>query len=142
MTAATPGMRELSELTSAPKPSAGLSELRTHFPLHLARIRKALFDTLQSGGYYTLRPDQVRLLYGASAILMGLVVIAVGAYLGKSGSDWLPWISSAIITAIMIWVVGMVLPARSAAGMQALGKIRGFQDFLARVERGRLEKLT
>jgi hypothetical protein len=38
-------------------------------------------------------------------------------------------------------VVGLVMPARSAAGVRALGKVRGFKDFLARVEKGRLEKL-
>jgi hypothetical protein len=139
--AASPSLRELSEAANTPQPSAGLSELRNHFPLHLARIRKAVFDALQSDGYYARRPDQVRLVYTAAAIMTGLIIALIGVYLGKSGMEVLPWILSAMITAIMIWVAGMVMPARSVAGARVLGKVRGFRDFLARVEKGRLEKL-
>ncbi len=137
----SPVLREYSEAANTPQPSAGLSELRTHFPLHLARIRKAVFDSLQSGGYYTRRPDQVRLLYTASAVMTGLVMAFIGVYLGKAGMQVLTWILSGLLTAMMIWWVGAILPARSVAGMRALGRVRGFQDFLARVEKERLEKL-
>jgi len=138
---ASPALRELSERANTPQPSAGLSELRSHFPLHLARIRKAIFDALQSGGYYTRRPDQVRLLYTAAAVMTGLLIAFMGMYLGKAGREVLPWILSALITAMMIWWAGLVMPARSVAGMRALGKVLGFKDFLSRVEKGRLEKL-
>ncbi len=138
---ASPGLRELSEAANTPQPSAGLSELRNHFPLHLARIRKAVFDALQTGGYYSRRPDQVRLIYTAAAVVTGLAVVFIGMVMGKSGADRLPWILSALITAMMIWAVGLVMPARSVAGVRALGKVLGFKDFLSRVEKGRLEKL-
>jgi hypothetical protein len=138
---ASPALRELSDRANMPQPSAGLSELRTHFPLHLARIRKAVFDALQSGGYYTRRPDQVRLLYTAAAVMTGLLIAFIGMYLGKIGMEVLPWILSALITAVMIWWAGLVMPARSVAGMRALGKVLGFKDFLSRVEKERLEKL-
>ena len=140
-TMAMPGLREVAEQGNTPQPSAGLSELRNHFPLHLARIRKSVFDTLQSGGYYSRRPDQVRLVYTAKAVLVGLLVLLIGLFLGRTGAERLPWILSSLITAAMIWVVGLVMPARSVAGVRTLGKIRGFKDFLARVEKGRLEKL-
>jgi hypothetical protein len=138
---ASPALRGLSEAASTPQPSAGLSELRNHFPLHLARIRKAVFDALQKDGYYVRRPDQVRILYTAAAVMTGIAVLVIGAFLGGLGAQRLPWILSALISAIMIWSVGWVMPARSAAGMRALGKVMGFKDFLARVEKGRLEKL-
>ena len=139
--AASPALRELSEAANTPQPSAGLSELRNHFPLHLARIRKALFDALQSDGYYARRPDQIHLVYTVAALMTGLVMALIGGYLGKAGREVLPWILSALITAMMIWWAGMVMPARSVAGARVLGKVRGFRDFLARVEKGRLEKL-
>lgn len=138
---AMPGLRELSEQANTSQPSAGLSELRNHFPLHLARIRKAVFDALQSGGYYLRRPDQVRILYTASALMTVLLMVLIGAFLGRSGAGWLTWIVSGLISAIMIWGVGLVMPARSKAGVQALGKVLGFKDFLARVEKERLKKL-
>jgi predicted membrane protein DUF2207 len=139
--AASPALHELSEAANTPQPSAGLSELRNHFPLHLGRIRKAVFDALQSGGYYTRRPDQIRLVYTAAAVVTGLLIALIGLYLGKAGMPVLPWMLSALITAFMIWIVGLIMPARSVAGVRALGKVRGFKDFLARVEKGRLEKL-
>ncbi len=137
----SPELRELSERANTPQPSAGLSELRNHFPLHLARIRKAVFDALQKGGFYVRRPDQVRLLYTAKAVMVGLLIAIIGLRLGRSGKEVLPWILSAVASAIMIWAAGLVMPARSETGMRAVGRVMGFKDFLARVEKGRLEKL-
>lgn len=138
---ASPTLREFSERANTPQASAGLSELRNYFPLHLARIRKSVFDVLQSAGYYVRRPDQVRLLYTAAAFAVGLLIAVGGIFLGKAGAEPLPWILSGIISAVMIWGAGLVMPARSAAGVQALGKVLGFREYLSRVEKGPLEKL-
>jgi len=138
----SPGLREFSAAANTPRASAGLTELRNHFPLHLARIRKAVFNGLQKAGYYTRRPDQVRILYTVAAVMAGLVVAFFGILsAGITGRERLPWIVSAMVTAMMIWAVGLVMPARSAAGVRTFGKVLGFKDFLARVEKGRIEKL-
>jgi hypothetical protein len=138
----SPLLREFSEGASQPQISAGLSELRNHFPLHLARIRKAVFNALQRGGYYTRRPDQIRILYTVAAIMTWLLTAFIGIVAAaRPGGELLPWILSATGTAMMIWMAGLVMPARSLAGVHALGKVLGFKDFLARVEKGPIEKL-
>ena len=138
----SPVLREYSEAASKPQASAGLSELRNHFPLHLARIRKSVFNGLQKAGYYARRPDQVRVVYTVAAVMTGLAIAFFGVLsAGITGKERFPWIVSAIVTAMMIWTAGLVMPARSAAGVRALGKVLGFKDFLARVEKGRIDKL-
>jgi uncharacterized membrane protein len=139
----SPVLREYSEAASKPQASAGLSELRNHFPLHLARIRKSVFNGLQKAGYYARRPDQVRVVYTVAAVMTGLAIAFFGVLsAGITGKERFPWIVSAIVTAMMIWTAGLVMPARSAAGVRALGKVLGFKDFLARVEKGRIDKLN
>jgi Predicted membrane protein (DUF2207) len=141
MTAANPALRALSEAGNDPQPSAVLSELRSHFPLHLARIRNSIFDALQAGGYYMRRPDRVRLLYVAKGFTIGLLMVLMGGYRGAAGGPWISWASNGVLTALIICGFGWFMPARSITGVRALAKIRGFRDFLGRVEKDHIERL-
>jgi hypothetical protein len=80
-------------------------------------------------------------LYAVAAVVTGGLVVLIGMLLGTSWLERLPWILGALLTAAIIGGVGRIMPARSRAGTRALGKVRGFKEFLARVEKDRLAKL-
>lgn len=58
-----------------------------------------------------------------------------------AGGHWFPWVSGGVVTALIVSGFGWLMPARSAAGMRALANIRGFKDFLTRVEADHIERL-
>jgi Predicted membrane protein (DUF2207) len=142
MTMATPEMQALSEAGKESQPDVSLSELRSHFALHLATINNSIFDTLQASGYYVRRPDRVRLLYAARGFMIGLLMVLMGVYRAATGGPWLPWASYGVLTALIICGFGWFMPARSMTGARALAKIRGFKDFLGRVEKDHIERLV
>jgi len=136
-----PGLRALSEAKADPQPDVSLSDLRGNFFAHVPMIRVAVFDALHAGGYYVRRPDQMRAGYLAVGVFVGVVMAAIGGLLMSKGVESLPTALSGVLTALIICVFGWIMPARSPAGARALGKIRGFQNFLGRVEKDRIERL-
>jgi hypothetical protein len=141
LTTANPALRALSEAGNDPQPNATLSEIRVHFAFHLARIRNSIFDTLQASGYYVRRPDRVRLAYMAPGIMIGLLMVVIGGFRVATGGPWFLWASNGILTALIICGFGWFMSARSISGVRAIAKIRGFRDFLGRVEKDHIERL-
>jgi predicted membrane protein DUF2207 len=136
-----PALRALSEAGKDPEADVSMSELRGNFFVHVPFIRAAVFDALHNGGYYVRRPDQTRTLYVLIGFLVTVATVVVGAMLAATGAEWLPVVLSGILTALIICVFGRIMPARTIAGARALGEIRGFQNFLGRVEKDRIERL-
>jgi Predicted membrane protein (DUF2207) len=142
MTTASPALRALSEAGDAPRPSVTLLELQNHFYLHLARIRKSVFDALVAGGYYENRPDKARQLYAAKGLVVGFLMAVAGGFLAAATgtAPWF-WILAGIVTGVIILASGTFLSARTIAGARTLAKVLGFKDFLGRVEKDHIERL-
>jgi predicted membrane protein DUF2207 len=136
-TGRTPSVLEVYE----PRPVVALSEAQNHFYLHRTAIGNCIFDALVAGGYYTKRPDMVRLFYVASGILIGLLMVPLGRTLAAMGTPLQSWILSAILTSMIISGFGWFMPGRSMSGARALAKVRGFASFLARVEKDHIDRM-
>ncbi len=95
-----------------------------------------------AGGYYVKRPDRVRLFYVAQGILVGVLLVLVGSVMPANGTPWFTWILSGALTGLIFSGFGWFMPARTVSGVRALAKVRGFQDFLAKVEKDRIERLA
>lgn len=119
-----------------------LSDLHNEFYKHLPAIRTHLNRTLVEGGYYIRRPDHVRTTYAGigAAVAIGLGVLgqALSSRYGVSG---IAAIVAAALTFLVIAAFGWIMPARTLAGARAHAWVCGFQEFLGRVERDRLERL-
>jgi hypothetical protein len=94
-----------------------------------------------AGGYYARRPDRVRLFYVAQGILIGVLLAIVGRIMPANGAPWFTWVLSGALTGLITSGFGWFMPARTVSGMRALAKVRGFQDFLGKVEKDRIERL-
>lgn len=122
--------------------TVALSDLRDQFPLHLARIRDAIFDRLVSDGYYAHRPDRTRIIYGIWGVFVALVLAATGG-----GLAWMNRMAPAPLIGIGIFSGAIVLgfgwlfmPARTRVGAQTLGRVLGFREFLSRVEKDHIQR--
>lgn len=116
-----------------------LSELENRFYKTLPTIRNGIFAELVANKYYRTRPDSV---YGAA--MFGAV--ALGAAIGIGGAILsphvnltpVPFIVAGALSAIIAGIFGYFMPARTEAGARALERVRGFEEFLERVEGDRL----
>jgi hypothetical protein len=120
-----------------------LSDLQNRFYRNLPGIRKSIFDSLVTRGYYAHRPDDVRGVFIGAAIVAAALLLGIGQYLAQQlGMQSLPFTVAAILTGLVIAGFGWVMPARTVSGARARLGILGFEDFLSHVEGDRLQRMT
>lgn len=137
--AGTAGIEPVSSVTS--------DALQDRFYEHLPAIRSAIFAGLVDGGHYIERPDHVRSRYVAAAVGLGVGIVAatfaINAFLLKA-HEWttIPLaVFSALITTLVVAGFGLVMPARTKKGAETRNGIRGFMEFLSRVDTHRLASM-
>jgi uncharacterized membrane protein len=125
------------------KTEVKLSDLENEFYRYLPAIKGHIFERLVGRGLYRSRPDRVRTRWGVGAIVAGGLIIALGAPLGaRFQLPPLPFVVAALATGLIVFAFGRIMPARTAAGARALERLLGFEEFLARVEKDRFERVV
>ncbi|MGH7629112.1 MAG: DUF2207 domain-containing protein [Gemmatimonadales bacterium] len=120
-----------------------LSDLENEFYQHLPGVRESIFERLIGRGLYRSRPDQVKGRWLFGAVLLGMAIMAVGAVLGaKLSLTPVPFVVAALASGLIVTAFGRVMPARTAAGARTLERVLGFEEFLARVEKDRLDRVV
>ena len=138
---ADPRLRALSEAEGEAKEVVTLSESQNFFYMHKAELNAYIFSELIASGYYGRRPDQSRQFYVGAGILLGVLLILTGRIFASPATPWIVWILSGVLTTAIVAGFGSLMPARTLAGARALGKLRGFVDFLGRVEKDQIERV-
>jgi len=135
--------RTISGASSAAMESVALSDLQqAQFAMRLPRIRDAISNRLVIEGYYTTRPDRIRILYAAKGVFLGLVMAVAGAVLASTVKmQPMPLIGIGLLTGAIVLGFGLFLPGRTSAGAQTLAKVLGFREFLSRVEKDHIARL-
>jgi uncharacterized protein (TIGR04222 family) len=119
-----------------------LADLQNRFYTHLPAIKDAIFDALVKDGYYLHRPDVVRQAYWGTGALIGFLMVGGSGWLaGTTGIASLTWIITGLVCAGIICLFGTRMPARTITGARTYAKVLGFEDFLGRVEKDRIERL-
>ncbi len=118
-----------------------LSDLKDRFYKDLPELKSTLLATLIEHGVYTESPAMVAGKYVGLGFLVGIVIffggllaqavlpLAMGAVLG-----------AAIASAFVIVVFGLFMPARTKRGTELLRQVKGFEEFLTRVESDRYRR--
>ena len=88
----------------------------------------------------------MRTTYWVLAAIVGVAAFLAGALAANGGIDILgaPPITIVVagaLSAAVVFAFGWVMPARTAAGAQALEGVLGFEEFLARVESDRIARV-
>ena len=121
--------------------------LEDKFHTHLPTIRDALYDDLVERGFYAERPDKVTNRYLVFGVLsnIGIVSLAILAGMTSQGSARDFYTVAALVmgflTLLFFTIFATIMPARTVAGVRARAAIRGFREFLSRVETHRLASM-
>ena len=121
-----------------------VSELKDKFYTSLPKIRDAIYETLVSSGYYLKRPDKVKGAWIGLAVLTALV--GAGLTFLTAAQGWTlispaALIAATAVSAIIVFVFGVLMPARTVSGARAREATLGFKEFLERVESERYRKM-
>ena len=119
-----------------------LSEVRHDYDNVFPPIRDRLYRLMVQDGLFPASPGHVR----AGWMLAGAITAIVGFMLPSYGPSWLgfyePWLRICIVLSGLVFVGwGWVMPHKTRLGVQQLARARGFQEFLERAEKDRLERM-
>lgn len=119
-----------------------LSEIRRDYDTTFPAIRAEVYRTMVERRLFPSSPYGVRRAWA----VVGIAALAAGAAAFTLDPAWLP--ASPILLAFGLASSGVVvlalagaMPRRTWRGARLLAQVRGFQEFLERAERDRLERL-
>jgi uncharacterized protein (TIGR04222 family) len=111
-----------------------LSALRTTFVDRLHKVEDSLYTDARDQGWYTVRPDRVRLrwrLLGFGLTVLGIIItvaLAATTHLGLIGV-------AALIVGLVFWFGAGRMPSRTAKGTAMLRRVRGYRRVIDTADR-------
>ena len=120
-----------------------VSHLKNTFYVHLEGLRESLFRGLVGRGYFRTRPGTVRMWYRSAAM-----VLLVAGFFTARHFDALFYSTTEVknYVAFLLPGLGLLLaarhmPAKTRKGAWAAAEVRGFEEFLSRAEKDRLQRM-
>jgi len=119
-----------------------LSSLRNHFYTALPMIKSEIMSALKAKGMYTVDPDSAHGYLGLGVLLVALPYVALQVLGGVDFLSSVPLaIGSGLIALAIILIIGRLLTATSLKGARTQVQIKGFQEFMNRVDADRLKRM-
>jgi uncharacterized membrane protein len=119
-----------------------LSSLRNHFYTVLPAIKRGVMGALKTKGMYTLDPTSASSYQGLGLVLVILPYFALQAFGFADFLSSVPLaIGSGLIAVAIIVIIGRQLTATSLKGARTQVQIKGFQEFMNRVDADRLKRM-
>jgi uncharacterized membrane protein len=121
-----------------------LSDLKNEFYSELPGIRTAVYECLVDRGLHRSRPDKVKKGWTMAGVVTGAVLAfgGGGAFGARMGLTPMPFVLAGIVSGLIIVLFARIMPARTIAGARMLEKVRGFEEFLTRVESDRFARVV
>ena len=130
-----------------------LSSLKNRFYTSIPSIESSIMRQMLSKGLFPRDPASVRRFYRGIAVAAPFVLLFIGIFLLSSGQVryFLPpqpiafVIFSAVAilsTAIIVRLLASAMPVKTAKGARMVRYCLGFQEFVTRVEKDRLERMS
>jgi uncharacterized membrane protein len=116
-----------------------VSSLKNRFYTHLPTLKKSLYGELIRKKYFLGSPEKVRNSYIAAGIFILVFACFAFAFLasGFEGKG----IIAGILTGVPVLAFAKFMPAKTRAGASAYVDILGFQEFMNRAEKDRIERM-
>lgn len=119
-----------------------LSSLTNHFYTALPMIKSEIMSALKSKGMYTVDPDSAHGYLAMGALLVALPYVALQVLGFADFLSSVPLaIGSGLIALAIIIIIGRLLTATSLKGARTQVQIKGFQEFMNRVDADRLKRM-
>jgi len=120
-----------------------VSDLKREFHTNLEDLRKAVFEGLERTGYFSANPMSVKSRY----VRAGFAFLAAAGLLALLGNTFSGTVSSRAVIALslsggIVILFAPLMPVKTRKGVKALGAVRGFEEFLTRAEKDRLERMN
>ena len=116
-----------------------VSSLKNRFYKNLDMLKKTLYGDLIKKGYFLKSPEKVSNSYFSKGILL-MVFGAVALILLAHDSPGKSFFAG-LLTGLPILAFARFMPAKTKAGASAYMDILGFQEFMNRAEKDRLERM-
>src|SRR5271169_3782728 len=120
-----------------------LSSLKLRFVVAVPSMRPGILNALIDKGMY--REDPV----SAQVYRVGLVILAGTLLLAVPSTGWITLydagpLAVALVgaSALIVYLMGLNLTAKSLAGMRACAAVEGFREFMERVDADRLKRAS
>ena len=120
-----------------------LSDLKDRFYKDLPELKSTLLATLIEHGVYAESPAMVRGKYVGLGFLVGIVIFFGGLLVQVQAVLPLAMpavLAAAVASALVIMIFGLLMPARTKRGTELLRQVKGFEEFLTRVESDRYRR--
>ncbi|WP_419163789.1 DUF2207 domain-containing protein [Candidatus Palauibacter sp.] len=122
--------------------SRRLSELKDRFYRQLPGLKSQLLRTLIEHGVYSESPTQVAGKYVGLGFFVGIAIF-FGGLVARAALPLAPLAIglAAIFSTLVIVGFGCFMPARTKHGIELLRHVKGFEEFLTRVEADRYKRV-
>ncbi|WP_419948241.1 DUF2207 domain-containing protein [Candidatus Palauibacter sp.] len=119
-----------------------LSELKDRFYKELPRLKSQLLEALIEHGVYSESPARVAGKYVGLGFFVGIAIF-FGGQLAEHALRLAPLavILAATFSGLIIIGFGCFMPARTKRGTELLRQVKGFEEFLTRVEGDRYRRM-
>jgi uncharacterized membrane protein YgcG len=124
-------------------PEVSVSDLKHTFYKNLDDLKKAAFESLEKMKCFAASPSNVknRYIFAGIAIMLGGWIAGwlVKALLGDGFSRAAV---AFVLSGLAVILFAPFMPVKTLKGVKALGRIKGFEEFLLRAEKDRLERMN
>ncbi len=118
-----------------------LSELRRDSRYVFAPIRDAIYRAMVEDRYFPRSPFWIRQGWGWAGVALLAVAVVLFIELDRFGRLGWPLPAGVASSGLVVLAFAHAMPRRTWRGVRLLIHLRGFQEFLERAERDRLERL-
>ena len=120
-------------------PGTLVSSLKNKFYTDLEGLKKTLYGELVSKKYFLKNPEKIKNSYAKAGFLA--MVLAFFVFIFLVPGSIARSIVAGILTGLPVMVFAGFMPAKTRAGASAYMDVLGFQEFLNRAEKDRLERM-
>jgi len=119
-----------------------LSELNKKFYRFIPSIKKQVFSSLTSKGFFFKNPLNVKNIY----VSLGGIVFILTTWI-MIGSQFFfsllpfPILLAGLVTAFSLFIFAQFMPRKTPKGTEMLEYLKGYEEFISRVEKSVIEKL-
>lgn len=117
-----------------------ISELKNKFYTYLPKLSKAIFRQLVEHKYFLTSPKSTIGRYVGYGVVTLVFTVGILLVTAPQNSPMKPFVAS-ILTALPFFIFSKAMPAKTKKGVLALSDVLGFQEFLERAEKDKLERM-
>lgn len=128
----------MEKLFSESSSMVRVSDLKNKFYTNLSSLKSALYSDLVAKGYFASSPEKVRKTYFTIGMFL---TISLAMAFGFFSPNNFYGVLAGVLTGLPIVALARFMPAKTTQGALAHAQTLGFEEFLTRAEKDRLERL-